>query len=166
MTYEGDAVRPLGLGTLNAAYAEQEIDELLSALGEIDCYDDRKRQWPVGRRLEHAKSLVAGLNGSELVQLLDLIDEAAKLFDRRNALVHNAIYSGTKVVVSRVSGSEQSVSADALTELATLLSNFRHRLRSLRQRIFKPWLVKQGCRTLAQRLRTDGKRTFSSNRLK
>ena len=144
MTYEGDSVRPLGLVTLNAGYAEEEIDALLSALSECDRYDARKRQWPVGRKLGHAKNLIAGLHASEFAGLLDLIDEAAKLFDRRNALAHNALYSGTKVVVSRVSGSEQGVSADALTELAAQLSNFRHGLRSFRQRTLEPWLAKQG----------------------
>ena len=79
MTYEGDSVRPLGLVTFNAGYAEEEIDELLSALNEIDCYDRRKRQWPVGRKLGHAKNLIAGLHASELAGLLDLIAEAAKL---------------------------------------------------------------------------------------
>lgn len=142
MAFEGDTIRPLGLVTLNAGYAEAELDELLAALGDIEIYDDRKRQWPVGQKLRHAKNLVGGLKPG-FTGLVDLLDEATRLFDRRNALVHSAIYSGTKSVVSRVSGSEQDVSADALTKLASSLSDCRFRIRAFRQRTLEPWLAQQ-----------------------
>jgi len=141
MTYEGDIIRPLGLVTLYFGYAEVEVDELICSLMAVDHLDGRKRQWSVGRKLGYAQELVAGLNTDRLDGLREILDEAAELFDRRNALVHSAIFSGTQYVTSRASGVAQPVSSDALTELAQEIFNCKERINVSRQRVLEPWLA-------------------------
>ena len=67
-SYEGDLIRPLGLVTLYAAYAEGEIDELLSALPSEKPFDALKREWPVGRKLSYALTLVRKLKSDQLAE--------------------------------------------------------------------------------------------------
>lgn len=129
--------------TLKSAYAEAEIDELLSALADIEPYDDKKQKWPVGQKLAQAKRLIQGLQ-AEFEVLVELLNEMSGLFDRRNALTHSPIYSGTKAVRSRTTGAEQVATAEALTELAASLSNCRFKLTAYRQRTLEPWLAQRG----------------------
>lgn len=140
-SYEGDIVRPLGLVTLYFGYAEVEIDDLLETLSMLDECDDAKRQWSVGRKLAHAQNLLAGLDADNLDELKEQLDDAAVLFDRRNALVHSAIFNSTQVVTSRTSGLVQRVDPDALTALAKQIFSCKERINAGRQRILMPLLV-------------------------
>jgi hypothetical protein len=142
-TLEGD-ICALGLVTLYFGYAEAEIDELLETLSLVEAFDDVKRQWPVGRRLAHAKSLISSLSSNDLAELNQRLDEAAVLFDRRNALVHSAIYAKTKVVSLRTSGLEQPVSPDGLAELARKIFDCREHINAKRQRVLEPLLGRLG----------------------
>ena len=83
-TYE-DLIRPLGLVTLYAAYTEGELDELLDAAWQRT-FDDKKRQWPVDRKLVTREDLSANSNPKVLRGLMALT-EARELFEKRNALV-------------------------------------------------------------------------------
>ena len=81
--YDGDLIRPLGLVTLYAAYAEREIDELLRALPSETPFDVSKREWPVGRKLSYALKLVRKLKSNQLAGLTSALREAQTLFSKR-----------------------------------------------------------------------------------
>ena len=84
--FEGDLVRPLGLVTLYAAYAEGEVDELLSVLPGPQPFDDAKRQWQVGCKLNYARSLIRKLKTSDLSGLLATLEDAKVLFNSGTSL--------------------------------------------------------------------------------
>lgn len=140
-TYDGDIVRALGLVTLYSGYAELEIDSLLDALAGSEAPGNQQRTWPVGRKLSEARRMVGRLASSDLAELMERLDQANALFDRRNALVHNGIFSSTLLVNSRVSGAEQPVTADALTELAQQLFSVKEHINAIRQRVLEPLLA-------------------------
>jgi hypothetical protein len=141
-SFEGDIVRPLGLVTLHFAYAETEIDELLTSMSVLDSFDDTKRQWPVGRKLSHAKMLIDSLSSESLAELKRVLDDAVILFDRRNSLVHGPIYTSTKLVSSRVTGLEQHVTPDDLSELAKKIWSCKEQINAKRQRVLDPILAR------------------------
>ena len=140
-SYEGDIIRPLGLVTLYAAYAEREIDALIRSLSALAEPDGPKQGSTVGQKLILARQLVDGLPDETLAGLKLVLEESIKLFDRRNALVHNAIFSSTSVVESRVTGQEQAVSAEALTTLAEEIFAAKERICAFRQRSLEPLLA-------------------------
>ena len=139
--YEGDIIRPLGLVTLHAGYAELEIDSLLESLSPMSEFDDQKRKWPVGQKIGYARKLVGGLHSDRLSELEKVLAEATELFDRRNALVHSAIFSSTSVVSSRVSGREQPISPEALTDLANDIFEMKEQIAVKRQKLLQPVLA-------------------------
>lgn len=139
--YEGDIIRPLGLVTLYSGYAELEIDALLDSLLRSGCLSDKALTWPVGQKIATALDVVAGLNSDALSELAYKLNEAKLLFDRRNALVHGAIFCSTDVVTSRVTGREQPVSPEALTDLAREIFTVKEHINVNRQRILEPLLA-------------------------
>jgi hypothetical protein len=140
-SFEGDIVRPLGLVTLYFGYAETEIDELLESLSVLDPFEESMRQRSVGRKLSHAQNLLDRVRSDELADLKQILHEAAVLFDRRNSLVHNAIYTGTQTVSSRTSGLEQRVTPEALTNLAHEIFSCKEHINAKRQRVLTPMLI-------------------------
>jgi len=116
--YEGDLIRPLGLVTLYAAYAEGEFDELLRVLPSETPFDGPKCQWPVGRKLIYALKLVRKLRSGQLAGLTSALQEAQALFSKRNVFVHSQIFSGGRVVPNRPDAIIPKVSAEDLTQLA------------------------------------------------
>lgn len=139
-TYEGDIIRPLGLVTLYSGYAELEIDGLLRALSRTEKFNEKVLLRPVGQKIAKAREIMDRLGGDALGELSENLDEALVLFDRRNALVHGAIFAGTTALESRVSGREQKVSADALTTLAREIFNIKERINVNRQKALEPVL--------------------------
>lgn len=116
--YEGDLIRPLGLVTLYAAYAEGEIDELLSTLPSEKPYDVSRRQKTVGWKLNYALKLVRKLKSDQLVGLTTALEEAKALFSKRNILVHSQIFAGGRVVSNRPDSLIQNVTPEDLVLLA------------------------------------------------
>ena len=139
--FEGDLIRPLGLVTLNFAYAEGEIDELLSVLPAQEPYDDAKRQWPVGRKLGYAQELVQQLNANSLSGLSATLKEAKPLFERRNTLIHSQIFSGGHVVSNRKGAEPQQVSPEELVQLAEQIFSWKEHLNMHRWRHLMPLLA-------------------------
>lgn len=117
-TYEGDLIRPLGLVTLYAAYAEGEIDELLGALPSATPFDTQKRQWPVGQKLSCALKLVRLLKSGRLVGLTSSLKQAQAVFSERNNLVHSQIFAGRRVVSNRPDAAIHKVAPEDLVQLA------------------------------------------------
>lgn len=143
-TYEGDLIRPLGLVTLYAAYAEGEIDEPLGALPSETPFDGQKRQWPVGRKLSYALKLVRKLRSDQLVGLTSALKEAQTLFSRRNVLVHSQVFSGGRVVSNRPDAPILKVSAEDLTQLAEQILACKEHIWMHRCRHLLPILASQG----------------------
>src|SRR5512139_2143745 len=123
--FEGDLVRPLGLVTLYAAYAEGEIDELLSALPAPEPFDDAKRQWQIGRKLTYAQRLIRKLKARDLSDLLATLDDAQILFRQRNELVHGRLFSGGRLVSNRTNVAVRQVSAEDIGGLAERIFNWK-----------------------------------------
>ncbi len=139
--YEGDIIRPLGLVTLYCGYAELVIDGLLDSLTSFRGLEGQKRLRPVGQKLAEAREIIEGLHSEELSELIQKLDEAVVLFDRRNALVHNAIFSSTSTVTSLASGRDQPVTPEALTSLAHEIFNIKEHIDTKRQRDLEPILT-------------------------
>jgi hypothetical protein len=141
--FEGDLVRPLGFVTLYAAYAEGEIDELLSVLPATEPFDDSRRRWQVGRKLLYSRALVRKLRVDDLSGLLNILEEGRSLFDQRNELVHGRLFAGGRLVSNRLSAGERFVSVEGITALAEQLSNWKERLWMHRCRYLLPLLRTQ-----------------------
>ena len=138
--YEGDIIRPLGLVTLYFGYAALEIDALLQTLSKAEYADERSLKWPVGQKISKVLEVVVGLKAEVLDELVRKLEEAKILCDRRNALVHGAIFGSTETVASRVTGRDQPVSPDALTSLANEIFSVKEHSIYNRQRLLEPML--------------------------
>jgi hypothetical protein len=92
-----DAVHGLGLVTLYSAYAEEGLDNLLEffSASKVEPFDDKKRQFPITRRLEHALKVIERLDRSEreVKDLSDALKNGHRLFERREELIHGRIYA-------------------------------------------------------------------------
>ena len=142
--YEGDLIRPLGLVTLYAAYAEGELDELLDTLPGKELFDEKKRQWPVGRKLVYAQRLVRRLKSPSLAGLSAALTEARELFEKRNALVHGRIYAGGRLVSNRLDVPNQQVSPEELVDLAERIFSCKEHINVHRCRSLLPFLAAAG----------------------
>jgi hypothetical protein len=71
--YASDIIRPLGLVTLYAGYAELEIDTLLESLSALHDFKDQKRKWPVGQKLAQARRIVSALNSDRRNRLISVV---------------------------------------------------------------------------------------------
>ena len=140
-TFEGDLVRPLGPVTLNAAYAEGEIDDLISALPAREPFDDSRRRWPVGQKLLYAQKLVAALEANELSGLLATLDEARDLFDQRNELIHGRLFAGGRLVSNQSNVQVRRISEQDIVGLADRMSDWKERLWMHRCRYLLPLLA-------------------------
>lgn len=126
--FEGDLIRPLGLVTLYAAYAEGEIDELLRALPAPEPFNEVKQQWQVGRKLAYARRLIRRMNASDLSGLQVTLSDATALFKQRNDLVHGRLFSGGRLISNRTNVPVRQVSADDILELAERIFHWKEQL--------------------------------------
>jgi len=114
--------------TLYEAYAEGEVDELLSVLPGPQPFDDAKRQWQVGRKLNYARSLIRKLKTSDLSGLLATLEDAKVLFKQRNELVHGRLFAGGRLVSSRTRVPTKHVSPDEITRLAEQIFSWKEQI--------------------------------------
>ncbi len=126
---------------LFSGYAELEIDALLNSLSRVEHRGAKANSCSVGRKIAEALVILNKFNTEALNELVHKLDEATHLFDRRNALVHAAIFQSTDVVASRVTGREQEVSPDALTALANEIFAVKECIAANRQRVLEPLLA-------------------------
>jgi hypothetical protein len=139
--YEGDLIRPLGLVTLYFAYAEAEIDMLIDALPSSEAYDDKKRQWSVGRKLAYAQKLTKQMHAESLNGLKAILNEAKVHFERRNAIIHSSIFAGGRMVSNRKTVPNQQISANELNQLAELIWSCKEQISMFRCRHIPPLLA-------------------------
>jgi hypothetical protein len=139
--YEGDLIRPLGLVTLYFAYAEAEIDMLIDELPSTDAYDDKKRQWNVGRKLDYAQKLTKKIHAESLNGLEFILRDARMLFAQRNSIVHSSIFAGGRMVSNRKSVPNQQISATELNLLAESIWACKEQINMFRCKHLRPLLV-------------------------
>lgn len=138
--FEGDLVRPLGFVTLHAAYAEGELDELLSILPAVRPFSEAMRQWTVGKKLRYAQRLVGNLDAPALVPLQATLTAAKELFAKRNELVHGRLFAGGRLVSNRTNKPERRVSEAEIVRLAEDLFRWKEQLWLCRCRNVLPLL--------------------------
>ncbi len=138
--YEGDMIRPLGLVTLYFAYAEAELDSLIEVLPSKEQYDDKKRRLTVGRKIHYAKKLIKALQAESLDGLTAALNEALKLFEKRNSIVHSCIFSGGRMVSNRKSVDDQIISGAELTQLAEQIFTCKEYINMHRWKSLLPYL--------------------------
>ena len=126
--FEGDLIRPLGLVTLYAAYAEAELDLLIDTLSVDSAYDDAQRQWPFGRKLSHALKLTRRFKAQSLRELESVLLNGRGLFMERNALVHGQLFAGGKLVSNRKDIPEKTISAQSIDDLSNAIFNWKEQL--------------------------------------
>ena len=90
---DGDPIRGLGFVALNAAYLEEQIDNLLFMLQPVEAFAEVEQRWPISRKIEKARRLVSELAFEERDGLLIDLDASKKLFDWRNEVIHGRIYA-------------------------------------------------------------------------
>ena len=129
---DGDIVRALGFLTMNSAWVEEDVDELLRVLEPLQSFDAKIQRWPISRKLIHAKVLVSRLPESGIEDLAEDLEQGLDLFDRRNQIVHGRIYEGFDKVIYIQSGRAdiptQRISSAELYELAQSFDDYRSSL--------------------------------------
>lgn len=139
-SFEGDLIRPLGLVTLNFAYAEYELDRLLEDLSPLP-YKNREWAWHVGRKLSRAQRLIRALASIDLASLQETLNEVRSLLERRNTLVHSCIFSGGRVVSGRPGVPDSRTSVEELQQLAQAILTCKEQINAARQRVLRPLVV-------------------------
>ena len=94
LTPDNDILRGLGCATLCAAYAEEQVDQILSLLHRVEPFDDKVRRLPVDQRLARASAVVQRLASDELFELERTLAAGPALFERRDEIVHGRLYPG------------------------------------------------------------------------
>ena len=138
--FEGDLIRPLGLVTLYAAYAEGELDELIEALLADEEYDNSKRQWTIGQKITYALDLTQRLEAECMSELVSVLKLAPGLFKMRNELVHGRLYAGGRLVSNRRDIQEKKISPESIQELADEIFNWKEQVFVQRYRNLLPLL--------------------------
>jgi hypothetical protein len=137
-TLEGDLIRPLGLVTLYFGYAEHELDALLDTLAKQGDTLASPPKLMLGQKLASARDQLELLQCTEARELIDLLDEARPLFDKRNVLIHGCILGGGRVISFH--GDSPRVTPRELTELADAIFTWKERVSASRQLRLSPLL--------------------------
>jgi hypothetical protein len=140
-SYEGDLIRPLGLVTLYAAYAEGEVELLLETLSAVQPLEKQTHRWPMGQKIGFALDLVAKLNHESVAELIAVLKEADALFAKRNELIHGRLYSGGRLESNCPGVPVRKVTAEELVEFAEQVFNWKERLNVQRCRKLLPLLA-------------------------
>ncbi len=93
LTDDGDLIRGLGYVALYAAYLEEEIEGVFSAVVSVDgAYDEKMDRWQISRKLQHIKQSMSNWTdlSDELMHFLECIEPLRDLLERRNLVIHGA----------------------------------------------------------------------------
>jgi hypothetical protein len=99
LTDDGDLIHGLGYVALYAAYLEEAIEEVFSAVIAVNgVHHPKMDRWQISRKLEYISQSMNGLVGltDELVLFLACIDPLKALLERRNLVIHSRIYANPK----------------------------------------------------------------------
>lgn len=132
LTDDGDLIRGLGYVALYAAYLEEAIDEVFTAVNSVDGVHNLKMdRWQISRKLDHISKSMGGWTGKadELTRFLDYVDELRVLLETRNRVIHGRIYADRKtgdvLKPARAGYPEVPVLSAELYNLANELFNAR-----------------------------------------
>lgn len=139
--FEGDLVRPLGFVTLYAAYAEQELGELIQLLCDKSELPEEWHRQPVGWKLGRISDELARVRPEVIRDLLIAVYDARVLFAQRNELIHGSIFSPERLVSQKPDAPDRRVSPDSISALADALFNCKERLNVYRQKQLVPALA-------------------------
>ena len=136
---DNDIVRGLGFVTLYAAYLEEQIDSLRHTLSAVQKVDDREHKWPISVRIDKIKEIVSTFEFEERNELLQNLNIAKILLDRRNEVVHGRIYANfdrdDTLKSGRPNVPERTIDAKELYDLA-------NEFMGLRNEIYRPMVFK------------------------
>lgn len=138
--FEGDLIRPLGLVTLNFGYAEYELDSFVERLSLAGLAPESWAQRPIGQKLVLLAESVRALDTSVQAELDALLDEARRLLDQRNSLVHGCLLLGGRIVSGRSGFIQKSTSVQDLNLLADAAFRWKEGLWSYRWKQVEPLL--------------------------
>jgi hypothetical protein len=126
---DGDIIRGLGFVTMYSAWVEEDVDDLLRIMDSVAPFDEKKQRLGISQKLKHAKKLVLELNNNEVDGLPDALENAIKLFERRNEFVHGRIYAGQDridyIKGGRKNASTKQITSAELYDLANDMYNYR-----------------------------------------
>lgn len=129
LSNDGDIVRGLGFVALHAGYLEEQIDNLLFALGQIEPFPEEEQRWQVSRKIEKARRLLGELTFEYRDALLADLDTSKQLFGWRNEVIHGRIYAGFDRPDTLKSGRphvpDRTIEASELYDLANNLDQAR-----------------------------------------
>ena len=136
---DNDIVRGLGFVTLYAAYLEEQIDSLRHTLSAVQKVDDREHKWPISVRIDKIKEIVSTFEFEDRNELLQNLNIAKILLDRRNEVVHGRIYANfdrdDTLKSGRPNVPERTIEAKELYDLA-------NEFMGLRNEIYRPMVFK------------------------
>jgi hypothetical protein len=96
---DGDLIRGLGYVALYAAYLEEALEEVFSAVNSVNgVHDPKMDRWQISRKLDHISKSMDGWAemADELTRFRACIDPLKKLLERRNLVIHSRIYADPK----------------------------------------------------------------------
>jgi hypothetical protein len=96
---DGDLIRGLGYVALYAAYLEEALEEVFSAVNSVNgVHDPKMDRWQISRKLDHISQSMDGWAGmaDELTRFRAYIDPLRELLERRNLVIHARIYADPK----------------------------------------------------------------------
>ena len=139
--FDGDLVRPLGFVTLYAAYAEQEICELVRLLCDMDDLPEKWFRKSVGWKLKTVVGKLDRVQAGAIPDLIVAVSDARHLFNQRNDLIHGLLFSGGRLVSLDPDVPDQRVTPDQVAALADALFDCKGRLNVYRHKQLIPALA-------------------------
>ena len=126
---KGDIIRGLGFVTLNSAYLEEQIDNLLIMLISVEDFTEKVQRWPVSSKIKKAKQVAAKFEFEGRDDLVATLDRAGVAFKKRNEIVHGRIYGSFDRPDTLKSGRPniptREIASTELNELANHLSDLQ-----------------------------------------
>jgi hypothetical protein len=96
---DGDLIKGLGFVCLYAAYLEEAIDDVFSAVIAVNGDDVPKMdRWQVSRKLKYIRHSMEAWEDltEELARFMSCIEPIGDLLERRNLMIHGRIYADPK----------------------------------------------------------------------
>lgn len=126
---EGDLIRPLGLVTLYWAYAEAQLDEVLSALHQLSGFPPTGKVLVFGAKLRTAVGLIEALNVERIGALAVILQEALPLIRARNELIHGQLFNDGRLGCRlALKTGTKCITAQEISALAESIFNWKERV--------------------------------------
>lgn len=152
---EGDLVRPLGFVTLNWAYAEAQLDEVLDALSRLSEGTPNKKALMFGAKILAALRIITELKMDRLDALAAILHEADPLIQVRNELIHGQLFNGGRLGGRLVTKCETKyITVQEISDIAERIFSWKEKLWMQYCRVLLPMLPPTPNRQAVQRHRS------------